>query len=181
MKPLHRRTLIALAFATTASSLFAQQRDNFPDRKAIIVNSCTFIELSGFRFQNNYTDRRTRFEQDLSWKNTGSQPILAFEVVILKYDAFDQRMIGTRWTITGRDSANWMPLGPGESASDGLRGFGGEEVFTAIAYVRQARLADGTVWRVNETELTAKLRQAATGIKDFGSTRPDPKPATTTP
>jgi hypothetical protein len=37
-------------------------------------------------------------------------------------------------------------------------------------------LADGTVWRVNESELMQKLKGVAPGIKDFGSVKPDPKP-----
>ena len=134
------------------------------------------MELSDFSFRNNYTDRRTRFEQDMRWKNVGKQPLVAFEIVIIKYDAFDQRMTGTRWTVTGRDSANWAPLQPGDSAGDGTRGFGSEEVMTAIAYVRAARLADGTVWRANEAELLQKVKQVAPGIKDFGSFKPDAKP-----
>jgi hypothetical protein len=29
-------------------------KDNFPDRKAIIVNNSPHVELSGFTFQNKY-------------------------------------------------------------------------------------------------------------------------------
>lgn len=136
------------------------------------------MPFNALSFRNNYADRRTRFEQDMRWKNVGAQPVAAFEIVILKYDAFDQRMIGSRWVVTGRDSANWSHLPPGETAGDGTGGFGSEEVMTAIAYVRAVRLADGTVWRANEPELLQKLRQVAPGIKDYGSVRPDAKPAT---
>lgn len=151
------------------------QDSNYPDRRALILNTSPHVELSNFRFQNRYADRRDRFEQDLSWKNISSQPLVAFEVVVLKYDAFDQRVIGSRWTVNGKNSADWKPLQPGESSADGTRGFGSEEVYTAIAYVRSARLADGTVWRVSEVELAKQLRQVSPGIKDFGSMRPDPK------
>jgi hypothetical protein len=43
----------------------------------------------------------------MKWKNVADQPIVAFEIVILKYDPFDRRLIGGRWTVTGRNSADW--------------------------------------------------------------------------
>ena len=169
------RFLIGLVLAAAFFSQAQAQSSNFPDKTALIINTSPDIELSGFSFGNNYADRRTRFEQHMSWKNVGQQPIIAFEIVILKYDAFNQRELGSRWTVTGTNSANWTPLPPGESSRDGILGYGSEEVFTAIAYVRAARLADGTVWRVNDAELQQKLRSVAPGIKDFGSVKPDPK------
>jgi hypothetical protein len=171
-----RRILVAIGVFVFSLSVFAQA-DNYPDRKAIILNTFPSIELSGFAFANVYKDGRTRFHQDMRWKNVGDKPLAAFEIVILKYDAFDQRLIGSRWAVTGRDSANWTYLNPGDSAGDGLRGFGSEEIMTAIAYVRTARYADGTVWRVNDNELVQKLKGVASGIKDFGSVKPDTKPS----
>ena len=130
-----RRLIVVLlvSFFATATSA---QTTNFAGRQAIVLNTSPAVELSNFFFQNNYADRRTRFEQNLTWRNVGTQPIIAFEIVILKYDAFDQRVIGSRWTVTGHNSADWSPLGPGESNRDGTIGYGTEEVFTAIAYVR---------------------------------------------
>jgi len=155
-------------------SIYAAE-SNFPDRKAYIANTCPFVELSGFSFENRYADRGMRFYQNISWRNIGKQSLIAFEIVVLKYDPFDRRLLGTRWTVTGKNSGDWRPLGPGESSKDGSIGYGDEEVFTAIAYVRSARLADGTVWNVNDSELVSQLRKLATGIKDFGDVKPDPK------
>lgn len=152
------------------------QDSNYPGRKPNIVNTCPFVELGGFSFQNRYADRGTRFETHMSWKNIGTQPLTAFEIVILKYDAFDRRLIGERWTVTGVNSADWRPLQPGAQSADGTIGFGEEEVFTAIAYVRAARLEDNTVWAVNDSQLTTELRKVIPGIKDFGDLKPDPKP-----
>ena len=148
---------------------------NYPGRRTFIVNSCPYVELSGFSFQNRYADRRTRFETRMNWKNVGTQPRIAFEIVILKYDAFNRRLIGERWTVTGTNSANWTPLGVGATSSDGTIGLGEELVFTAIAYVRAARLADGSVWEVNSTQLLNDLRKVVPGFKDFGKLEPDPK------
>lgn len=149
---------------------------NYPDRKAAIVNNCPYVELSEFSFANKYEDRRTRFHQDMKWKNIGKQSLVAFEIVILKYDAFNRRLIGSRWTVTGTNSGKWSPLEPGESSADGTRSLGEEEVFTGIAYVRLARLKDGTIWRVNDMELGKLLRKAAPEIEEFGDVKPDPKP-----
>jgi hypothetical protein len=174
-----RYVILALAlFAQFVGSHALAQDSNFPDRKAVILNICPHVALSNFSFQNRYADRRTRFEQNMSWKNVGTQPLIAFEIVVLKYDAFDQRVIGSRWTVTGKNSADWRPLAPGDTGNDGTIGYGTEEVFTAIAYVRSARLADGTVWRANEVQLMNELRKVAPGIKDFGSVKPDPKQKT---
>jgi hypothetical protein len=151
---------------------------NFPNRKAYIVNTCPFVELRSFSFENRYADRGNRFFQNMSWRNVGRQPLIAFEIVILKYDPFDRRLIGTRWTVTGKNSGDWRPLGPSESSQDGSIGYGDEEVFTAIAYVRAARLTDGTVWTINDNDLLTQLRKLGTGIKDFGDVKPDPKQKT---
>lgn len=150
------------------------QNDNFPNRKAILVNSCPFILLEGFDFKNALDGRLTRFTTEMRWTNTGSQPVVAFEIVVLKYDPFDQRLRGTRWTVTGTNSADWRPLGPGGIGGDSARSFEPEAVMTAIAYVRRARLADGTQWHVPEADLLQRLQQAAPFLKDFGSIRPDP-------
>jgi hypothetical protein len=148
---------------------------DYPDAKALVLNHCPFVELTEFHFNNAYLAEPPRFWQHLQWKNIGTQPLVAFEIVILKYDAFDRRLIGTRWTVTGTDSADWRPLRPGESAKDGTSSVGTEEVFTAIAYVRAARLHDGTIWLADESLLKASLRQLAPGIKDFGDVKPDPR------
>lgn len=170
-----RRIFFAFWLLFTVSLPAAAQGQNFPNRKAVILNTCPYIELSNFSFGNQYADRGTRFEMGLSWKNVGSQALVAFEVVVLKYDAFDQRVIGTRWTVTGKNSNNWTPLAVGDSGAGDTIGYGTEEVFTAIAYVRAARLADGTIWWANEVEVMNSLRKVAPGIKDFGSVKPDSK------
>lgn len=150
------------------------QSPNFPDRRAIIINSCPFVLLEKFDFRNELDGNLGRFVKEMRWTNVGSQPLAAFEIVVLKYDAFDQRLRGTRWTVTGANSADWGALGPGGIGGDATRAVGVEGVMTAIAYVRQARLGDGTLWRVNEDELLPQLKAAAPRIKDLGSIRPDP-------
>lgn len=164
-------SLLAMFFVGAAS---AQDR-NFPDRRALIVNLCPHVALSDFTYGNFPSSRGERFEQWVTWKNIGVQPIVALEVVILKFDPFDQAEIGTRIVAEGRNSGDWTPLLPGESNRDRSFNYNPERVLTAVAYVRNVRLADGTVWRASDSELQPKLRQAAPWIKDFGPLRPATK------
>ncbi|HWH04770.1 MAG TPA: hypothetical protein VN674_13845 [Gemmatimonadales bacterium] len=169
--------LIPLLAVLAAAPVAAQSGEpNYPGRRALVLNLCPTIELAGFSYSNGYTEGGTRFRQNLTWKNTGSQPVVAFEVAILKYDAFNERLIGSRWTVTGHNSADWSPLPPGESGEDGTISYGSEEVFTAVAYVRTARLADGTIWRANELNVLQRLKALSTGIPDFGDVQPDSIP-----
>ena len=158
--------VIVLGFAAVAIA----QDNNYPDRRPIIANACPFVELSGFSFQN----QGGHFATNMSWKNIGRQPVTAFEIVILKYDAFDRRIIGESWTVTGVNSADWRPLQPGDRSTNGIMGPNQEEVFTAFAYVRTVRLADNIVWTVNGGQLNNELRKVSPGIRDFGELAPDP-------
>ena len=158
--------VIVLGFAAVAVA----QDNNYPDRRPIIANVCPFVELSGFSFQN----QGSRFATNMSWKNIGRQPVTAFEIVILKYDAFDRRIIGESWIVTGVNSADWRPLQPGDRSTNGIMGPNQEEVFTAFAYVRTVRLADNVVWTVNGGQLNNELRKVSPGIRDFGELAPDP-------
>lgn len=165
----------ALTLLLLATVSARAQESNFPDRKAIIVNNAPAVELSDFSYKNVYRNSAMRFEQDMKWKNVSTQPITAFEIVVLKYDPFGRRLIGSRWTVTGKNSGDWSPLPVGESNGDGTRGYGDEEVFTAIAYVRHVRLADGTIWTANDMDLLSRLRKALPELKDFGDLKPDPR------
>jgi len=149
-------------------------RNNFPDRHAFIVDVCPSIRLSDFSFKNTYGDREM-FIQNLSWKNISDKAITAFEVVVLKYDPFNRRMVGTVWNIDGKNSADWSPLAPGEASQDGTIGNGTEDAFTEIVYVRNLRFSDGTLWAVNDTQLAAKVRTLNTGITELGDVKPDTK------
>lgn len=165
-----------LMVAFSSRSVLAAQ--NYPDRHAYMVNTCPHVEITSFSFENQDRGRDARFVENFAWKSTAAQPIVAFEIVVLKYDAFNERMIGSRVAIQGTDSANWSPLPPGKSSSDGTIGFRTEDVFTGIAYVRRVRLSEGTVWRADESRLLPELKKVAPNISNPGSLAPDAKPAT---
>jgi len=164
----------ALALLIAAAGPAAAQGENYPDKKAITVNLCPYVELTSFQFSNEEPlQGRPRFEMRAYWKNIGTQPVIAFEIVVLKYDPFNRREMGTRWIVTGHDSANWKPLGPGETATDGTIGFGTEDTFTAIAYIRAARLANGEVWHVDTGKLREQVAKAAPFLREPGDLMPD--------
>lgn len=171
----------SIAIAGIFLALTARAAQNYPDRVAHVINISPHVEITSFSFSNQDRDRGrglssdTRFQANYAWKSTSSQPIVAIEVVMLKYDAFDERLIGSRFIVQGTNSVNWSPLPPGQSSSDGSIGFRDEDVFTGIAYVRKVRLGDGTVWRVDEGKLLQELKKVAPTIRNLGSLAPDPK------
>jgi len=160
--------ILPLLFITAAQCLAAEGTMNYPDRKALVVNNCPHVSLSGFWFENRYERANYRFVQGITWANLSGQSIVAFEIVILKYDAFNDRINGCRWTITGTDSQNWTPILPGYAGSDFSFGSTTEEVFTAIAYVRAVRLKDGTIWKQDPKQLLEKLKETAKEITSLG-------------
>jgi len=148
--------------------LRAEGTMSYPDRRTLIVNNCPHIRLSNFWFENRYERNSYRFVQGMAWTNAGSQAIVAFDIVILKYDAFNDRIYGARWTVTGNDSQNWAPLERGQTGIDMIFGMTTEEVFTGIAYVRAVRFRNGTIWRADAKELLNQLHEVAPDIVTFG-------------
>lgn len=177
------RTVFALISGIILTQVAAAAQ-NYPDRVAHIVNISPHVEITSFSFSNQDRDRGrglstdTRFQANYAWKSTSTQPIVAIEIVMLKYDAFDERLVGSRFIVQGTNSVNWSPLPPGQSSSDGSIGFRDEDVFTGIAYVRKVRLGDGTVWRADESKLLQELKKVAPAIRNPGSLAPDPKAPT---
>jgi hypothetical protein len=170
---LHPLILSLLFVAVMQGQLRAESVMSYPDSKAIIDNNCPYVKLTNFWFENRYERNGRHFVQSMTWTNSGGQSIIAFEIAILRYDAFNQRINGLSWTITGNDSDNWMPLQPGNTGSDITFGLTTEEVFTSIAYVRAVRLKDGTIWRANPKEVLERLRDIAPGIEQFGNVNPE--------
>lgn len=173
----------ALAFATfvlllgVSSQVALGQSNskmNFSDRKAYVINNSPFLELSNFKFSNQFRDHRYVLITDLSWKNVGTVPITAFEIVLAYYDPFNRSIrAGGRWLVPGTNSANYAPLAPGASSSDGTIGFRTEDAYTGFAFVRAARLQDGTVWMFKEKSVEAEIKKRLPQIKDFANINPE--------
>jgi hypothetical protein len=144
---------------------------NFGDRRPLIVANCPFVELSGLSFRNLSDGQGWLFEQSLAWRNTSPQGLVAVEVVILKYDAYNRRRPAVDWSLTGRGGNDWTPLGPGESSRDLTRAAGQDDAYTEIAWVRRVRLQDGTIWEANEAEVLRDAHRAAPDIRDLGELR----------
>lgn len=146
---------------------------DFPDRRALMMDTCPHVKLTDFHWKN-FSERHLF---NYSWTNVGKQPIVAFEIVTLKYDPFNQPQLGSRTVITGRNSVDFRPLPPGESSTDGYYGYGHTDTFTAVAYVKTVRLADGTVWQANEAQVRASLKNLLPHVTDYGSIAPEKQKA----
>jgi hypothetical protein len=154
---------------------FAQgEKLNFKNRQAVVINNAPGqIELSGFKFENEFAQSSFRLMTNLTWKNTSNKPITAFELVILRYDPFNRPIPGGgRWLVTGKNSGDWTPLMPGQSSSDGLRGFNTEAVMTSIVYVRAIRFEDGGVWTADIPAVENAMRKTLPVLKDLGDVNP---------
>ena len=166
---------VLLLIGLTATGASAQtDKLNFHDRQAVVINNAPqFIQLSDFSFRNTYSQSRFRLNTDLAWKNVSSKPIVAFEVVMLRYDPFNRPLSsGGRWLITGRNSGDWSPLMPGQSSNDGMVGFDAEPVLTSIVYVRAIRFADGDVWMFDRASVEKQIRQKLPVLKELGEINP---------
>jgi hypothetical protein len=100
------RVRLFFAFMTICTAAFAADL-NFEGAKAIVINESPNIELSDFRFFNAMDERRMdyRFRTQLGWKNISDVPVIAFDVVLVKYDAFNRHMSTRRWAVQGHNSA----------------------------------------------------------------------------
>lgn len=163
---------VALVAPTLVSG---QGKWNFPDRKAIILNISPHVKITSFAFENTLEGRvaSSRNSFTYQWKNVGALPVLAFELVTLKYDPFDEPMTGSRILVAGKNSADFTPLQPGETSGDGTIGYGQTHVLTAIVYVRAVRFTDGTLWRADPSVVAAEVKKAAPRIKDAGPLVPE--------
>jgi hypothetical protein len=133
------------------------------------------MKITSFAFENTLEGRvaSSRNSFTYQWKNVSSLPVLAFEVVTLKYDPFDEPMTGSRILVAGRNSADFTPLQPGEASGDGTIGYGHTHVLTAIACVRAVRFTDGTLSRADPSVVVAEVKKAAPRIKDAGPLVPE--------
>jgi hypothetical protein len=171
---------LVLAMAIHTPAMAQLTGSNFAGRKPVIINNASdYLTLSDFTFENTYRDRSTRFIQNLKWTNSGTKPIIAFEVVMLFYDPFNRPITraGGRWLVPGHNSANWSALAPGQTDGDGLIGFRDEDAFFGVAYVRAIRFDDGTVWTSNQTEVERAIRAELPQLREVGELEPTPQPA----
>lgn len=143
--------------------------DNFSQRRALVHNAAPMIEISSYRFCNSQGEGlKGQFIDSLSWKNTGNQPIVAFELLLLRFDPFDRPMKHRILTLPGRAAGGWQILDPGQQVQDSFADSGSQTVMTGIAVVRSVRLANGEVWQADAQVLQAALQTLAPQIKEWG-------------
>jgi len=124
---MRKAALLGLTVAVVAFLMpllaIGQFKWNFPDRKAIVLDICPHVKITSFAFENAVEGRvsSSRNSFTYQWRNVSTVPILAFQLVTLKYDPFDEPMTGSRILIAGKNSADFSPLQPGEASGDLLQ------------------------------------------------------------
>jgi len=111
--------------------------------------------------------------ENLSWANTGNQAVTAYEVVTIKYDVFNRRLIGSKMIIGGSTSAQWEPLRPRASSQDGMDGSSTSHVHMGITYIRAVHYADGSVWKADPAQVIEAVRGLGIEVKELDETGPD--------
>jgi len=173
MRKLLPVTFLVLSAAVASAQTYDDDA-NYPTRRALVANVCPAIKIDKFTYGNKYADRVTRFNTDYEWSNPGDKDVVSFELVILKFDPFNRSLIASRTILPGHNSATYKPLKPGEKDADGTRSVGSEDVFTAVAYVRSVRFADGTVWQAALADVLKSIKTQLPDIVDPGPLSPDP-------
>jgi hypothetical protein len=133
------------------------------------------MKLSKFGYGNEYSDRAERFKENFTWENIGTKDIEAFELVVLKYNPFNEQVMRSRILFPGHNSARYAPLKPKEVDADGTTSLGSEDVFTGVLYVRAIRFTDGTIWRANPADVLSSIKKQVPDLLEPGKLVPDPK------
>lgn len=165
------RFVVAAVFALSIFQNVVAADMNFSGARSIEINECPHVDLSGFTGTNSYDDRRRsyNYKMNLAWQNKSAKSIVAMEINVARYDAFNRHVTTRRWTITGHDSANWSALKPGEGANDGTIGYSTEDHYTSFAYVTAIRFDDNTVWRYDSNKVAARIKAELPGLKEIGN------------
>jgi hypothetical protein len=167
------KLLVVLLLLVSVKSATAQSSDaDYVDRNALILNVCPHVKVNSFEFHALKDEYRVL---KYKWSNAGDQSVTSFEIVTLKYDPFNEPLIGSRLVIPGHNSANFNPLKAGEEDGDGVYERKDARLYMAICYVRRVRLKDGTIWQVDDKTLLSELKKVAPSIQKAGSLSPEPE------
>lgn len=139
-----------------------------PSCKAIILDGCPHLQITSFKIGESDMENppAKMYYFTYHWKNRGKQDVTAFEIVTLKFSPFNEPLGINSFTVVGHNSMKHDPLKPGEEAWDGTGEVQEKKVhlFTALCYVRRVRLADGSIWHVDEKALRDAIKKGAPGI-----------------
>lgn len=169
------RNAVLLVLVVQAGTALGQQY-SFPTRRQMVANVCPHLKITSFSFTNVYERSMERFKTEYSWENIGEKEIVAFEIVVIKYDPFNRQLIGSRTIFPGHNSATYKALKPKESDSDGGYNLGSEDVYTAYAYIRSIRFSDDTIWNANPADIIASIKKQTPDILEPGPLVPEKKP-----
>lgn len=168
------RSTLVIALIVLVSAI-AHAQYSYPTRRALVADVCPDLKITSFSFDDVYERSSNRFKTSYAWRNQGEKDIIAFEFVVVRFDPFNDSLIGFRSVMPGHNSATYKPLKKGEEDADGSSSFSSSKTYTAFAYIRSIRYSDNTVWRAATEDVIAAIKKQAPDILDPGSVDP-PKP-----
>lgn len=137
-----------------------------------MANDARIIEIPGaplsiMSYEASYQEeeRYTRegIRHSVKVKNEGSADVLAYGIGFFAFDAFNHSM---GRPLTGI-AMNTVPPGKEQSGAWSQRpsaAFTFKWYGTGVAYVRQARLSDGTVWQADMDFVLRELQKIESGL-----------------
>jgi hypothetical protein len=170
--------VLALSIASSAAVAADYCKLNYASRAALVADICPHLKIVAFSVGNSLDGPgySPTFREEFTWQNTGQKDIIALELGVLKWDPFNEAMIGSRLILPGRTDGGYRVLKPGEKDSDAALDYGHEHTYTAIGYVNRIRFGDGSVWTSDPVDLAREVKRLAPQVLGLGRLEPPGKP-----
>jgi hypothetical protein len=135
-------------------------------RQGTIINLSPHIKIVGFSF---VPSGASSYTCSYRWLHAGVNKVVAFEIVTLPYNTFNEQRRVVATMVRPRGEA---PFNPGAVGAQNVSLSGENDIYTAVSYIRRVRLSDGTVWQVDESTLRSRIKNAVPGLKQIGRLSP---------
>lgn len=136
------------------------------------ANDARIIEVPGapltiisYKVSHQEEGRYTRegIRHSINVKNNGSRDVLAYGIGFFAFDAFNHAM-GRPLTGIDMDSIAPGAESSGTWSQSSSVAFTFKKYGTGVAYVRQARLSDGTIWHADMDFVLRELQKIESGL-----------------
>jgi hypothetical protein len=129
---------------------------SYPAHVARVLDVCPSVKLSSFDFTQGLNNRT----YSAHWGNVSEKPVVAFELRVLRFNAFDEPLADFVHCVPGHNSGDFSPLEKGQTDDDAYGDKADADLFTALAYVSKVRFADGSVWRAAPSVIETEKQKA---------------------
>ena len=104
-----------------------------------------------------------KIKHAVAYKNTSGKEIVALQIGLAVFDAFNNFMDGFKAWST--DTIAVDTEGNGEWEQQPYAMFGFAKYGTGVAYVKAVRFADGTIWRADMAEVLTEMQKFENNLK----------------